>query len=361
MQTNVRSIHPHPTAKRCLIALHPGVRSSVCQAMRWRDDIGRYGATLGREAQGVKPEVGCQPVRAPSLQVQTVLYDNDPGQVERFLRSVATACLFAQSRGVLGDVSLAIGDSSAVPVISEPESLQQLRAHPFETITYVHFGANLGSAGGHNRLFSSLAQDLVVVCNPDTYASPQLLTELVVSFDEESVGIAEGRQIPLEQPKVHDPGTGDTSWASGSCFAARAAVVAAIGGFDPDLFFLYCDDVDFSWRAKLAGWRVVHRAPAVIFHDKRLTPRGDLETTDTEISYSAEAAVLLPWRYSRPDVAERNLAALEASFDERHRSAAVRLRDRQRCGALPEPIDPDHRVAQFVGPDYAVHRFSWGA
>jgi len=26
---------------------------------------------------------------------------------------------------------------------------------------------------------------------------------------------------------------------------------------------------------------------------------------------------------------------------------------------MPEPIDPDHRVAQFVGEEYATHRFSY--
>jgi hypothetical protein len=35
------------------------------------------------------------------------------------------------------------------------------------------------------------------------------------------------------------------------------------------------------------------------------------------------------------------------------------LRERQRSNALPEPLDPDGRVAQFVDGDYAVHRFSY--
>ncbi len=254
---------------------------------------------------------------------------------------------------------MVIGDCSPDPVLTDPVTLGQDFDHQ-GSIEYVPFGANLGSAGGHNRLFASLTDDLVVVCNADTYASPRLLTELVAPFADESVGVVEARQVPLEQPKVHDPATGDTSWASGACFAARAKVIADTGGFDPDLFFLYCDDVDFSWRAKLAGWRVVHRASATIFHDKRLTMSGALAASDLEVTLGVEAAALLAWRYSRPDLAEQILGALDASSDERLRSAAARLHQRQRSGALPEPLDPEHRVAQFVGPDYAVHRFSWG-
>jgi hypothetical protein len=296
----------------------------------------------------------------PSLRVQTVLYDNDPSQLDRFLRGMAAASALAQSAGVLGAVSVAIGDCSPEPVVPDVSELLHRHGQDFEDVVYDHYGENLGSAGGHNRLFAALTSDLVAVCNADTYASPRLLVELVAPFSEPSVGVVEARQLPLEQPKVHDPRTGDTSWASGSCFVARADVVAATGGFDADLFFLYCDDVDFSWRARLAGWRVVHRPAAVVFHDKRLTAAGDLEASDVEIEYGAEAAVLLGWRYSRPDIAERNLARYASSPDERHRRAVARIRERQRDGAVPEPLDVEGKVAQFVGLDYATHRFSWG-
>jgi hypothetical protein len=137
-------------------------------------------------------------------------------------------------------------------------------------------------------------------------------------------------------------------------------VVRDTGGFDPDLFFLYGDDVDFSWRARLAGWRIVHRPTGRVFHDKRLTPDGVLEVTDAERRYAAEAAVLLPWRYSRPDLAQRNLAAFETSGDAPLQSIARELRERQRLGQLPEPLDPDGTVAEFVQDNFAEHRFSYG-
>lgn len=301
-----------------------------------------------------------EPVAAPSLRVQTVLYENRRAQVDRFLSGLQTAARFALDTGVVGAVSLAVGDCSPDPVVADPAALDwdHDRLGPVGSHA---FGANLGFGGGHDRLFATLAEDLVVVVNPDTYPSPRLLAELVAPFADPSVGVVEARQVPLEQPKVHDPATGDTSWASGACFAARADVVTKTGGFDADLFFLYGEDVDFSWRARLAGWRVVHRPSAAIFHDKRLTPAGALEASDLEVSLGAEASVLLAWRWSRPDLAEAILAALDASDEERLRSAAERLHERQRAGTVPEPLDPDHRVGQFVGPDYAVHRFSWGS
>ena len=295
----------------------------------------------------------------PSIQIQTVLYDTDPQQLDRFLQGMEVACATAQRRGMAGDVCLVIGDCSAEPSVADAAALRGRWASPYTSFDYRFYGENLGSGGGHNRLFSMLQSDLALVCNPDTYASPRMLVELLAALSDGTVGVAEPRQVPLEQPKVHDPVTGDTSWASGSCLLVRQTVIADTGGFDPETFFLHCDDVDFSWRTKLAGWRVVHRPAAALFHDKRLSVSGQVEASDIEVVCGTEASVLLPWRYSRPDLVEQGFRNLEASTDPRHKEALARLLARREAGLVPEPLDPDHRVAQFIPPNfsYAVHRF----
>jgi GT2 family glycosyltransferase len=299
-------------------------------------------------------------VVAPSLRVQFVLYRNTQESFGRCLRAIASASELARSRGLIGRAVLAIGDSSATPVLTEPDLLQSwLVGAAFDAVGYQHFGDNLGSAGGHNRLFREMDEDLVLVLNPDTYASPRLVTELLVPLADSSIGVVEGRQIPVEHPKAYDPDSGDTSWACGACFLARREVVRKVGGFDTELFFLYGDDVDFSWRARLAGWRVVHRPTACFFHDKRLTVDGMLHVGEAERRYAAEAAVLLPWRWSRPDIAERNLAELERSGDELLMGVARDMRERHERGRLPAPLDPEGRVAQFVEDQFAEHRFSY--
>jgi GT2 family glycosyltransferase len=295
----------------------------------------------------------------PSLQVQTVLFDAELSSVRRFIESFAAASALAQRENKVGRVDIVLGDSSASPLFQD-ENLEQLEVlNPFECIRYQFFDANLGSAGGHNRLFDELQRDLVLVVNPDTYASPRLVCELVTGLEDTSVGVVEARQLPLEHPKDHDPRTGDTSWASGACFMARAQVVRDIGGFDPEIFFLYCDDVDFSWRAKLHGWRVVHRPSARVFHDKRLSDEGIILPGAEEVRYSAEAAVLLAWRYSRPDLAWKTLEALATSPHPVHRQVAASLRLRLQSDAALSPIDAEHRVGQFHNGEYAVHRFSY--
>ena len=51
----------------------------------------------------------------------------------------------------------------------------------------------------------------------------------------------------------------------GACLMVRREVVEAIHGFDPE-YFLYGEDMDFCWRAKLAGWKVMYVPTAVITH-----------------------------------------------------------------------------------------------
>jgi GT2 family glycosyltransferase len=52
---------------------------------------------------------------------------------------------------------------------------------------------------------------------------------------------------------------------SGACLLVRRQVADTNHGFDPD-YYLYGEDLDFCWRAKLAGWKVVYFPEAAITH-----------------------------------------------------------------------------------------------
>lgn len=52
---------------------------------------------------------------------------------------------------------------------------------------------------------------------------------------------------------------------SGACLMVRRAVVDQIHGFDEE-YYLYGEDMDFCWRAKLAGWKVCYDPAGTITH-----------------------------------------------------------------------------------------------
>ena len=60
---------------------------------------------------------------------------------------------------------------------------------------------------------------------------------------------------------------------SGAAFAIRAELFERLGGFD-ETMFLYLEDTDLSWRARLAGWQTVYVPDSLVLHDYelRITP-----------------------------------------------------------------------------------------
>jgi hypothetical protein len=300
---------------------------------------------------------------APTLAVHVVLYRHTVENVTALVRSLDQSVVYAQDQQLIGSVALLIGDSSPEPVLS-PSQLTGLEGSASHfgqgSISYHCFDRNRGSAGGNNDLFGCSDSDLVLIINPDCYASPSLLSCLVPAMSDRRAGIVEARQVPLEHPKEFDRRTGDTSWASGSCMLIRRAVIERLGGFDEDSFFMYCDDVDFSWRTRLAGYRVVYRPAACVFHDKRLDMAGQILAGEAEIYYSAEASLMMAWKWSNTDVLERSRQELLRTGLEAHRRAVDAFDERQVNNQLPPQLDAEGKVAQFVGANYAVSRFGYG-
>ncbi len=257
-------------------------------------------------------------------------------------------------------IELVLGDCSPEPVFTDMQIAahrEWLKPQGIRRFDYTFFGANLGSAGGHNRLFQQLCTDFVLILNPDTVVAPNLLLELLKPFQRPSVGIVEARQIPIEHAKDYDPITGETSWASGAGALVPSTVVQEIGGYDADSFFLYCDDVDFSWRVRLAGYKVIFQPSAVVFHDKRLSTAGKWQVGQAEEYYSAEAALFLAHKYSRNRLVKRIKSQLLAKGSELEKKAARAFQKRQLEKKLPPQIDPSHTVSQFIKGFYAPHRF----
>ncbi|MCZ7527352.1 MAG: hypothetical protein M5U14_13820 [Acidimicrobiia bacterium] len=115
--------------------------------------------------------------------------------------------------------------------------------------------------------------------------------------------------------------------------------------------------MDLSWRARLAGYRVVHVPRAVVFHDKRIDLDHYVVPATTEIRSSTLARLLLATRYGRPDVVEETIAFVRAAGGDDHRRALAEYRAQAAAGRLPAPLEDAASVAEFVGPHYATHRF----
>jgi GT2 family glycosyltransferase len=160
-------------------------------------------------------------------------------------------------------------------------------------VVFIANDKNTGFAGGNNLAFARAIADqdeFVYLLNPDTEAEPGFLAaaqaaaaDAQVAFVQSLIlrhgpgervntygnalhflgfGYAAGDGLSLDDPGVQErlAGVSDIGFASGAGMLAKVAVLQAVGLFQEELF-VYEEDLELSWRAQLAGYRVV-LAPA---------------------------------------------------------------------------------------------------
>jgi GT2 family glycosyltransferase len=172
-----------------------------------------------------------------------------------------------------------------------PEQVVVVDNHPARPVhdmdaELVHPDANLGYAGGVRAGVARCDGDWLLLLNPDAIADPDCLERLLEAADDD-VGVV-GAQVLQPDGRVN---AGDNplhvtgvSWSgrylepaeggpprpaavvSGAAQLVRRALWDEIGGM-ADRYFLYHEDVDLCWRARLAGWEVRFQPRARVVHD----------------------------------------------------------------------------------------------
>lgn len=150
---------------------------------------------------------------------------------------------------------------------------------------------NLGFAGGVNvgiQYAIDNGYDAVALFNNDAVADKDWLKELMNSLQSPTTGITTGLLLHQNGKTIDSSGEFYSSWglafprsrgdvssnapeagyvfgATGGASLYKTALFQDIGLFDKD-FFLYFEDIDISFRAQLAGWRVHYTPKAVAYH-----------------------------------------------------------------------------------------------
>lgn len=290
----------------------------------------------------------------PSVRIQSILYGNDKDSLFRAVDALVQTVRHATAQGICSRAELVYGDSSSAPILDADDIAAIEMRLPFR---YSFFAQNKGSARGHNAIAEGCDADFLLVMNPDVVVSAETLQRLLLPFRLAGVGMTEAKQVPIEHPKSFDAGTGETSWAATACAMIPRPLFEVLGGFDANSFFLYCDDVDFSWRVREAGFRVIYQPAALAFHDKRLSASARWIASATEQYYSAEAALMMAHKWSRPDVLARYLREFKRSGVSEMENAVKAFEARRQAGTLPVPRDPHHRVGEFIDGGYTRHRY----
>jgi GT2 family glycosyltransferase len=151
--------------------------------------------------------------------------------------------------------------------------------------------SNLGFAGGNNLVADSARGEYLVFLNPDTIVEPGWLEALLAPLQACSqAGLATSQILLLHSPAIINTcgneihlsgltlcrGAGlkrgslatqtEVTAISGAAFAIRRELFEKLGGFDEN-FFLYMEDSDLSWRARLAGFECIYVPTSIVYHD----------------------------------------------------------------------------------------------
>ncbi len=295
-----------------------------------------------------------------SVRVAIVLYENALDEMWRCLRSLVRGVERAGEEPAVAPnaVTISIGDCSGGPVIKDAD-LAALRtmAGDRAQVDYTFFGRNLGHSAGCNALALDAPEDALLFLNPDCYVSPRMLGRLLSALRDPTVAAVDARQIPCEHPKHFDPVTGEQSWASGACLLVRTPWFREAAGFDAESFPSYVNDVDLSWRLRLAGGRIMHQPNAVLFHDKRLVDSATVRPTQIELYQGLLGRLLLATRYGRDDVVEETIELVTAHGSTEQRRAVAEFERRRREEQLPEALPLADRVAEFIDGEYGRRRY----
>lgn len=195
----------------------------------------------------------------PALTIGIITYNNPIDQIKRCLQSIYT------QHYAIDKIELIIRNQGNPQDIKDIEEL--IQSENLSNIT-IYQGKNIGFGEGHNDIFSRRSpQSNAYLCmNPDGFLHPDGLSKLIEMAEiNKWQGIFEAIQEPIMHPKYFHPKTGLTEWCSGACVLIPVEIYEEINGFDGD-FFLYCEDVDLSWRVKAAGYHCFTCYNALFFH-----------------------------------------------------------------------------------------------
>lgn len=191
--------------------------------------------------------------------------------------------------------------SSATVIIADNAStdgsVEYLKEN-FPEVGIIVNESNGGYARGYNEALKKVEAEYFVLLNSDIEVTENWIEPVIKLMDSDTSiaacqpvirsyhhrgkfeyagaagGFIDAYGYPFCRGRVfqhleEDQGQYDTAieifWATGACMFVRADVFKAFGGFDED-FFAHMEEIDFCWRIKHKGYKVMIEPKSKVFH-----------------------------------------------------------------------------------------------
>lgn len=149
----------------------------------------------------------------------------------------------------------------------------------------IAYPKNLGFAGGYNKAIENVTGQWLLILNPDTKLPKETLRRIFNLLDQTESENNKVIYVPLQLDydtgaQLHcglgmdpfgfpiDQGLGAKFfYADGAAILVKKEDYYEIGSLDSDHFIIY-EDIDFSWRARMLGYKLVRAKDITIFHKR---------------------------------------------------------------------------------------------
>ena len=226
-----------------------------------------------------------------------MIADTDRGMVGRTTASViiVTHNGWNYMNSCLTSVEGQLGPEDEIVVVdnASTDGGPGLMRSRLATVILVENAENRGFAPACNQGAALAGGDILVFLNQDARVEPGWLEALIHSLEEESaVGLTTSKVLLMSHPDriqlcgqdlhftglpfLRGFGARAEVWnvpegvaaVSGASFAIRRELWQALEGFD-ETFYMYFEETDLCWRARLAGHRCHFVPRSVVHHDYR--------------------------------------------------------------------------------------------
>lgn len=160
-------------------------------------------------------------------------------------------------------------------------------------LTYLFANENLGFSGGNNLGLASAKGEWVFLLNSDTLASTRDILRLLAVTQKKKLKVSAPQLIQLDGKIQNNVGYFDSfsqnpanyifvrprfvncsqidspvvaDLATGAALLIHRSVIERIGSLDAKRFFMYFEDLDFSYRLHRAGIKVLYYPDVKIIH-----------------------------------------------------------------------------------------------
>ena len=180
---------------------------------------------------------------------------------------------------------------------STDDSVEFLRTN-YPQIQLVINDKNYGFAEGYNKALAHVEADYYVILNSDVEVTPNWIEPVVELMEsDENIAICQPKLLShinrenfeyaggaggfidrfgypfcrgrvfstLEKDEGQYDDAREVFWATGAAMFVKAPLFHKLGGFDGD-FFAHMEEIDFCWRTKNSGYKVMYCPASKIYH-----------------------------------------------------------------------------------------------